>query len=44
MFAQLYKFTKNQTAHLQWVKFNVSKLYLNKSEKKCVRLSGKYEH
>lgn len=35
MFAQLYKFTKNQIAHLQYVKFIVSILYLNKSEKMC---------
>lgn len=34
MFAQLYKFTKNQAVHLKWVKFIVCKLYLNKTKKK----------
>lgn len=33
MFAQLFKFTKDQTVYLRWVKFIVCKLYPNKTKK-----------
>lgn len=36
MVAQLYKFRKTQTVHLQWVNFMLCKLHLNKAVRKVI--------